>query len=398
MPVSLTVAQVQNAKAKDKEYKLSDGEGRFLLVTPQGGKYWRMKYRHAGREKKLSFGTFPEVSLAEAREKSREARKLVAQGIDPSTARKAEKNEQANTFEAVALAWLEVWKHGKSGRYTAQQENRLRANIFPHIGGRPIAEVEARELVTMSKAIEKHAPELARRALDVVSMVYRYAIAHSLAPRNPARDVNPGDFLKSHTVVNQAHVGDKALPALLGAIDAYRGDQTRLALRLLALVFVRPSELTGARWDEIDFDAARWDVPASRMKMNRELVAPLSRQAVEILHQLRKMSQGEYVFPGTGGKKHMASGTFLHALKRMGYAGKQTAHGFRGLASTILHEHSFDHLHIEAQLAHVEGGVSGHYNKAEYLEQRRRMMQWYADYLDARQHGAQVIVGKFGTA
>ncbi|MDP4837804.1 MAG: tyrosine-type recombinase/integrase, partial [Burkholderiales bacterium] len=338
-----------------------------------------------------SLGKYPEVSLAEAREKRDQMRKLVANGIDPVQSQKADKEAkklaQTNSFEAVARIWFEGWKAARSPRHAEYVIRRLEADVFPVVGSRAVSEIQAPELVKMMKAIQRRgALDIAKRCYQMTGQVFRYAIAHGIAERNPAGDIKPSDILPSRLKTNYARVDTKELPALLRAIEAYRGTPvTRLAIKLLSLTFVRTSELIGARWDEFDLQAGQWRIPAERMKMRTEHIVPLSLQAMQILQILHGVTgHSKLLFPGERiHNKPMSNNTILKALERMGYKGRMTGHGFRGLASTILHEQGFDHAHIELQLAHQErNAVSAAYNHATYLKQRAKMMQWWGDYLD----------------
>ena len=264
--------------------------------------------------------------------------------------------------------------------------------MFPVIGTRPIAEVQAPELVKMMKAIQNRgALDIAKRCFQMTGQVFRYAIAHGIAQRNPASDIKPGDILPSRRQTNYARVDAKELPGLLRAIEAYQGTPvTRMAIKLLALTFVRTSELIGAKWNEFDLQAGQWRIPAGRMKMRTEHIVPLSLQAIQILQILHGITgQSELLFPGERDhSKAISNNTILKALERMGYKGRMTGHGFRGLASTVLHEQGFDHAHIELQLAHQErNAVSAAYNHALYLKQRAKMMRWWGDYLDQQLAG-----------
>jgi len=394
--VTLTDTVIRKAKARDEAYRLSDGGGLYLSITPAGGKLWRWKYRFDGREKLMSFGSYPDVPLSLVRERHSEARKLLATGRDPMAQRKAEKAATENSFEAVSKRWLEHWKHGKSPRHADYVERRMDSDILPCLGARSIAEIEAREIVGMVKAIEKRgARDIAKRSLQTTGQVFRYAIAHGYAHRNPASEIRPGDILQSTRKVNYARVEAKELPELLRAIEVYPGTHvTRLALKLMSLTFVRTSELIGAKWAEFNMETARWDIPAERMKMRTPHIVPLSRQALEILEMLRTLiGESERLFPGDRNvKKQMSNNTILKALERMGYKGRMTGHGFRGLASTILHERGCPHEHIELQLAHApRNAVSAAYNHALYLEPRARMMQDWADFLEHTQRGGKVL-------
>ena len=299
------------------------------------------------------------------------------------------------SFQNVANLWLAHWSEGVTPRHAAYVERRIAADIFPALGAKPIDQITAPEIVALVKSVDaRGAREIAKRVLETTGQIFEHAIAHGLAVRNPARDVKPRSILKPRKKENYARVDAKEVPALLRAIEAYRGkNMTRLAMKLLALTFVRTSELVEAPWSEFDLEAARWDIPAERMKAGKPHIVPLSRQAVEILRTLRGMSDGELVFPGENDpKKPMSNNTILMALSRMGYKGEMTGHGFRGMASTILHEQEFNHDHIEVQLAHTpRNAVAAAYNHALYLGPRTDMMQWYADYLDAKLHGAKVV-------
>ena len=390
-PMPLTDTAIKKVKPGPKPVKLSDGRGLYLLVNPVGSKLWRCKYRVLGKEKVLSLGAYPDVSLAQARDGVDQARKVLAAGGDPMAIRKADKVSSRiaaeNSFEVVARAWWAQWSQGRSEQHAGQVMRRFEANVFPHIGRRPVSEVQAPELVAMLKAIEaRGVNDLAKRALQTSSQVFRYAIAHGKAVRNPATDIKPSDVLASRQKQNLARIDGKELPDLLRHIEVYQGAATtRLAMKLMAMTFVRTTELIGARWAEFDLEAARWDIPAARMKMKTPHIVPLSVQAVNLLRTLHLITgHSVMLFPGERDhEKSMSNNTILKALERMGYKGRMTGHGFRGVASTLLHEMGFDHAHIELQLAHQERNeVSAAYNHATYLKQRAAMMQHWSDYLD----------------
>jgi integrase len=364
-----------------------------VWITPTGGKLWRWKYRYEGAQKQISYGQYPDVPLADARELHAAARKLLAAGTDPMAKRKADKAasmaSDANSFQTIAHLWLEHWSVGKSQRHVDTTRRRLASNMLPLLGHRPIGDIEAPELVALVKAIEaRGVSDLAKRALETCGQIMRYAIAHGLAKRNPAAEIRPGDILKPTRSVNFPRIDAQELPALLRAIETYRGTVvTRLAMKLMALTFVRTSELIGARWCEFDLEAARWNIPAERMKMKTPHIAPLATQTIELLELLRTITGGgELLFPGDRDhRKPISNNTILKALERMGYKGIHTGHGFRGLASTILHEQGFQHDHIELQLAHApRNSVSAAYNHALYLAPRSEMMQAWANFLEQR--------------
>ncbi|CAN5475437.1 tyrosine-type recombinase/integrase [soil metagenome] len=342
----LTDTAIKKVKPGDKPVKLSDGKGMYLLVNPAGSKLWRWKYRVSGKEKVMPLGAYPDVSLGQARDAMAAARKLLANGTDPMAKRAsdklAKKASAENSFQSVALLWWDHWHGPKSPRHADDVIRRLKADVFPAIGARPVSEIHAQELVAMVKTISKRgALDIAKRALQTSGQVFRYAVAHGLAQRNPAADIKPSDILASRKAGNYARISAKELPELLRRIEGYAGSTTtRMAIKLMALTFVRTSELIGARWSEFDLGAQRWDIPAERMKMKTPHIVPLSTQAVSLLKTLHLVSgHGKLLFPGERDhEKSMSNNTILGALDRMGYKGRMTGHGFRGLASTVLHE------------------------------------------------------------
>ena len=392
----LTDTRIKTAKPQEKLYKLTDERGLHLSVYPSGSKLWHMRYRYEGKEKTASLGKYPDVTLAQAREKRDKMRKQIANRVDPVDAQRAVKEAkklaQTNSFEAVARTWYASWSSTKSPRHAVYVLRRLEADIFPVIGLRPVSELQAPELVAMLKAIEKRgALDIAKRAHQTTGQILRYAIAHGLAQRNPAADIKPSDILAPSAKINHARIDAKELPDLLRKIEGYQGTPiTRLAMRLMVLMFVRTGELIGARWDEFDFTDAEWRIPAQRMKMRTPHIVPLPKQAIALLKILHGVTgHRTLLFPGERDHiKPISNNTILKALERMGYKGRMTGHGFRGLASTVLHEHGFEHMHIELQLAHQERDrVSASYNHALYLKPRAKMMQWWADFLDQQLTG-----------
>jgi integrase len=389
MPVSLSDAKARNAKPGPKPYKIADREGLFLLVTPNGGKYWRLKYFFAGKEKLLALGVYPAVALADARDERARARKLLAAGIDPAEAKREakriESQKNLNSFEAVAGEWLEKRTHEWAPITAEVAKKRLDTYAFPKLGKRPIADITPPEVLAMLRAVElKGTLETARRVMQLCGKIFMYAIATGRAERNPVPDLRGA--LKTPVVKHYSFLNATDLPEYLKKLDAYDGNlQTKLALRFLLLTFVRTNELRGAQWKEIDWDKAEWRIPPERMKMKELHIVPLSRQAIAVLRELEQHSGNrEYIFPN----KHnpstfMSENTMLFALYRMGYRSRTTGHGFRSTASTILNEHDFRADVIERQLAHSErNSVRAAYNHAQYLPERRKMMQWWADYLD----------------
>lgn len=385
-----------------KPGKHFDGGGLYLEITPAGGRYWRWKYRFAGREKRLAFGVYPEVSLKQARERRDEARRLLQGGADPGALRKADKarerHEAENTFEAVALAWL---AH-QAPKWTERTHGAIKASLesyaFPKLGARPLAQVRPREVADVVKAVEAQGKgEAAARLLQRIRAVYRFAVVHERIELNPMLDLQPGELLQPRQVTHRAALPDAELPAFLAKLESYGGDPTTLhALRLLMLTATRPGELRGARWDEIDEAAAVWRIPAERMKMREPHTVPLSRQALQVLADMRPISGARLLvfpspfYPG----KALSENTLNSALARMGYKGIASAHGFRALFSTVANECGHAPDVIERQLAHIERNrVRAAYNRAAYLHERAALLQWWADYLDGRRSGKVVKIG-----
>ena len=396
----LTDTTIRNAKPGSKAAKLYDERGLFLIVTPQGGKWWRFRYKWAGKEKLLSLGTYPDISLKEAREKRDEARNLLANDIDPSEHRKVTKQARversANSFEAIAREWfaknIDVWAKSHSDKII----RRLERDVFPWLGGRPVAEITAPEILTISRRIEARGKiETAHRANANISQVMRYAIATGRAERDPVPDLRGAltPVKRKHfaALVDPSKVGE-----LLRAIDAFKGTfPVQCALRLAPLFFVRPGELRQAQWKDIDLDKAEWNYFVTKTKTLHSV--PLAKQAVSILAELHPLTgHGQYVFPGGHDpKRAMSEAAINAALRRMGYDTKTeiTGHGFRAMARTILAEELHQQPEvIEHQLAHkVPDALGTAYNRTKFLKERKAMMQLWADYLDKLKVGADVI-------
>jgi integrase len=394
MPKSLSDAKARNAKPRAKPYKLSDGEGLFLVVMPSGSKYWRLKYIFAGKEKLLALGVYPCIMLADARDRRAQARKLLAAGTDPGEAKKEAKRavilKSENTFEVVAREWLGKREHEWAAITTEVKLGRLERYVFPKLGSRPIADITPPEVLAMLRVVEdKGALETATRAMQMCGQIFMYAIATGRAERNPVPDLRGA--LKAPVVKHRSYLKENELPEYLAKLEAYVGDpQTKLALRLLILTFVRTTELRAAEWAEIDWPKSEWRIPAERMKMRALHVVPLSKQAVAVLRELQNHSGNRScIFPNQHNPgTFMSENTMLFALYRMGYHSRATGHGFRSTASTILNEHGFRSDVIERQLAHGERDkVRAAYNHAQYLPERREMMQWWADFLDGLRPG-----------
>lgn len=389
MSKGLTDIIAKNAKPKEKIFRLFDEKGLYLEINPKGGKYWRFKYRFDGKENRLALGVYPEVSLKEAREKRDAIRKQVSNGINPAQEKKLIKLTRLinaeNSLENVAREWHEKQKQRYTAKHSKTVLKRLEADIFPLLGSRPINQITAAELLLTVQKIEKRgAIDLAHRALQTAGQIWRYAIATARAERDISADLRGA--LTVRKKVNHANLKEDELPEFLRKLAHYDGElQTRLALGMLVLTFVRTSELRGARWEEINFETREWHIPAERMKMREKHIVPLSKQVIELLQQVRRLHNNPYfVFPShITPHKPISENTLIFAIYRMGYHSKATAHGFRATASTILNEKNFRADVIEKQLAHGERNkVRASYNHAQYLPERKEMMQWWADHLD----------------
>lgn len=389
--MALTDSAIRNAKPKEKSYKLFDGSGLYLEISPSGGKWWRWKYRFAKKENRLSLGVYPLISLKEAREKRDENRKLLGNGIDPSKHRQITKTlaaeRLANNFEAIAREWCTKHSNRWTPHHVAIILRRLEQNIFPWLGCYPISEITASALLRVLRRIEERgALDTAHRVKQVCSQIFRYAIATGRADRDPALDLK-GALPPAKTRHYSSLIDPKQVAELLRVIEGYHGSLvTKCALKLAPLVFVRPGELRQAEWNEFDLQRAEWRIPAIKMKAREVHIVPLSRQAIAILEEIYPLTgSSRYVFPGERtDTRPMSNNAINAALRRMGYAqGEMTGHGFRSMASTILHEQGWESDVIERQLAHAERNtVKAAYNRAEHLPKRKMMMQTWADYLD----------------
>jgi len=405
----LTDTAIKNAKpgvnpkgiATTKPYKMPDGGGMYLEVAPSGGKWWRFKYRYDGKEKRLSLGVYPDVSLKDARQRRDDARKLLANDIDPGENRKAVKaaksDRAANSFEVIAREWFSKKSPGWAASNADKIIQRLENDAFPWLGAKPIAEINPPELLKALRRIEERgAVETAHRVRNYCSAIFRYAIQTGRAERDPSADLRGA--LPTHVKQHRAAITDpKAIAELLRAMDGYQGAfVTKCALRLAPLFFVRPGELRKAEWAEFDLDKAEWNIPAERMKMREPHLVPLCTQAVKVLRELHALTgEGRYVFPGarTNGRP-MSDNAVLAALRRMGFAkDEMSGHGFRAMARTILDEVlQVRPDFIEHQFAHAVRDPNGRaYNRTAHLAERRIMMQQWADYLDKLKAGAEVI-------
>ena len=382
----LTHLKVERAKPKEKQYKLADERGMYLLIHPKGGKWWRLDYRYQGKRKTLSLGTYPDVSIKVARKKRDDARSILDGGVDPAYYRKSNKELRVGSFEAVAREWFGKFRGQWTNNHATTTLGRLEKDILPWVGSRPIAAIEPPELLRVYQRIEKRgALETAHRIHQITSRIFRYGVATGKCPRDPTADLR-GALPPARSVHFASLTDPKEIGALLRIIDDYQGSTvTRCALQLAALVFVRPGELRHGEWTEIQLDLAEWRMPAAKMKMKRDHIVPLSMQAIKILEEIQPLTgSGRYVFPSLRAPtRPMSENTINGALRRLGYTKEEmTGHGFRSMASTLLNENGWSADAIERQLAHVEGNsVRAAYNYADYLDERRRMMQWWADYL-----------------
>lgn len=401
----LTDIKVKTAKPMDKAYKLTDGGGMYLLVKPNGSKYWRLKYRFVGKEKMLSIGVYPDVSLADARQKRDEARKVLAAGGDPGEVKKADKLAQKlsteNTFEAIAREWHRQKADRWSLRYRDEIIDTFEKDIFPYLGRRPIAEIKPMELLETLRRLEKRgALEKMRKVRQRCGEVFRYAIVTGRAEYNPAPDL--ATALATPKKTHFPFLTAEELPYFIKDLAGYTGSViTKTATQMIMLTGVRTQELRFARWQDIDFEKRLWEIPPEVMKMKRPHIVPLSEQVVELFQSLKPIT-GMYplVFIGRNDRtKPISKESVNQVIELLGYKGRLTGHGFRHTMSTILHEQGFNSAWIETQLAHVDKNtIRGTYNHAQYLEQRRDMLQWYGDYVDNLGFGGPVVYGEFGGA
>lgn len=397
--MALTDTAIRNLKPQSKPVKLVDGDGLYLLLNPNGSKWWRLDYRYGGKRKTLSMGVYPDVSLKLARDRCKEARSLLVSGADPGEQRKAEKKAKAeagsNTFEALGREWMARKGTEWTKSYADKTKSALERHAFPAVGAKPISEISAPELLAMLRAIESRGTvDMAHRIQQHCGAIFRYAIASGRAIYDPVPSL-----YGALATVKQEHYAAITDPLeyaqLLRDMDNYRGEATtKAAMQLLALTFQRTKEVRFAEWSQFDLEGGLWRIPAEIMKMREAHLVPLSRQAVEVLKHIQALTgTGRLIFPSsTSRERPISENTVVYALARMGYKGRMTGHGFRSAASTLLNEQGYRHDVIERQLAHSErNAVRAAYNRAEYLPERRKMMQEWADYLDALKTGARVI-------
>ncbi|MCO7511744.1 tyrosine-type recombinase/integrase [Serratia fonticola] len=399
----LTDIKVKTAKPMEKAYKLTDGGGMFLLVKPNGSKYWRLKYRIAGKEKLLSIGVYPDTSLADARKRRDEARKTLASGGDPGEVKKAEKLSQKrsieNTFEAIAREWHHHKADRWSLRYREEIIDTFEKDVFPYIGKRPITEIKPMEVLETLRRMERRdALEKMRKVRQRCVEVFRYAIVTGRAEYNPAADL--ATALATPTKTHFPFLSVEELPYFLRDLAGYTGSIiTKTATQIIMLTAVRTQELRFARWQDIDFENRLWEIPPEVMKMKRPHIVPLSEQVVNLFLSLKPIT-GAYplVFIGRNDRtKPISKESVNQVIELLGYKGRLTGHGFRHTMSTILHEKGYNSAWIETQLAHVDKNViRGAYNHAQYLDSRREMMQWYADYMKSLELDGSVVQGEVG--
>ncbi|HBI5502105.1 TPA: tyrosine-type recombinase/integrase, partial [Salmonella enterica subsp. enterica serovar Welikade] len=380
--------QIRRAKPEAKAYTLGDGQGLSLLIEPNGSKSWRFRYRFAGKPKMISLGVYPTITLADARSRRDDARKLVAEGKNPSEVRKERKialqTESESAFEKIATEWHQMKSTKWSEGYASDIMEAFQKDIFPYIGERPVGEIKPLELLNVLRKIEKRgALEKMRKVRQRCSEVFRYAIATGRAEFNPAADLSSA--LEVHQSNHFPFLKADEIPDFLRALNGYTGSRiVQIATKLLMITGVRTIELRASLWSEFDLDNAIWEIPAERMKMRRAHLVPLSTQALDLLNELKIMTGNyRYVFPGRNDpNKPMSEASINHLIKRIGYGGKLTGHGFRHMMSTLLHEQGFDSFWIEIQLAHVDkNNIRGTYNHALYLEKRRDMLRWYSSFI-----------------
>lgn len=401
--MKLTARQVDTSKPKDKPYKLSDGGGLYLLVNPNGSRYWRLKYRIAGKEKLLALGVYPDITLAEARQKRADAKKVLAAGGDPGQEKQEEKQAKeqavANSFERLAMEWHSHKSTSWSEGYAEHLLMYLKKDIFPFIGQKAITDISQVEMLNVLRKMEQRGVlDKLKKTRQACRQIFTYAIITGRAEHNPVSDL--AGALKSPKQQHYPHLLVDQIPDFLRALSEYSGSTiTRNATRLLMLTGLRIIELRASEWVDIDFDKGVWNVPAERMKMRRPHLVPISTQVRELLEEIHQLTgRGKYVFPGRNDAgKPMSEASINQVIKRIGYDGKATGHGFRHTMSTILHEQGYNTAWIETQLAHVDkNSIRGTYNHAQYLDGRREMLQWYADYMQALENGENVVHGSFG--
>ncbi|WES69653.1 tyrosine-type recombinase/integrase [Superficieibacter sp. HKU1] len=401
--MKLTATEIKAARPKEKAYKLSDGGGMYLEIFPNGTKSWRLKYRIGGKEKRVVFGVYPTVTLAEARAKRDEAKRMLAAGGDPGQEKQADKQAKAmavaNSFERLALEWHEHKRLNWSVGYASDILEYLKKDIFPYIGTRSITDIKPAEMLAVLRKMEQRGVlDKLKKTRQACRQIFTYAVITGRAENNPVVDL--ASALKAPKQKHYPHLLLEQIPGFLRALDDYSGSMvTRNATHLLMLTGLRTIELRVSEWTDIDFEKGIWNIPAERMKMRRPHIVPITSRVKELLEEVHQLTgRGKYVFPGRNDAgKPMSEASINQVIKRIGYDGKATGHGFRHTMSTILHEQGYNTAWIETQLAHVDkNSIRGTYNHAQYLDGRREMLQWYADYMDCLVQGENVVHGSFG--
>ena len=394
---ALTATQIKQAKSREKDYKLSDGGGLYLLITKSGGKHWKLKYKFDGKEKKLSLGKYPEITLVKARELREHNKQLIANGIDPNELKKEKQEvikqdeiELQNTFKNIALERLEKVKEEISEPHYKRTYNSFKNDVYPYIGDKSINDILAIDIINVLQIMMKrNIRTSAKQVYSAISKTFKYAVANGKAIRNPASDIDLKEIIgKSQDRHYPTITDNRGIKNLLTSINEYKGEvSTKYALLILSYTFVRPSNIRLALWEEIDLKAKQWVIPAKKMKTKNEFIIPLTHQLIALLEELQAYSgDSPYLFPSTKSKTTpLSDGALLGAIRRMGYNKEEfTPHGFRAMFSTIANEKSpFERDVIDTQLAHSVGNsVSQAYNRAKYLDERVKLMQWWSDYLD----------------
>lgn len=382
----LTDAQVRKIKPIDKKKRYSDEKGLYLEVTPSGGRFWRLKYRFNGRESTLTIGSYPEVSLAQARRVRDEARIQLYNNIDPNAAKnqRLDQTDKNKLFKVLAMEWMQDRKDAITEGTYLRDLSVFEKDLFPALGDMPIDQIKGKDVLACAKKIEERgALEMAKRSIPLTGRIFRYAIRKGIIENDPTPHLQ--EALKPRKVKHMARLDISEFPPFLERMDRYHGSiLVKTALQLMTLTFVRTAELINMEWNEIDFDNHLWRIPAYKMKMALPHIVPLSRQAVELIESLRPITGNkQFVFYNHSKARPLSNNALLSAIRTMGYMGKMTGHGFRGLASTTLHEQGYMHDAIEIQLAHTVGNsVSQAYNHAQHVDYRRKMMQEWADFID----------------
>ncbi|KXZ68554.1 tyrosine-type recombinase/integrase [Acinetobacter venetianus] len=382
----LTDAQVRKIKPIDKKKRYSDEKGLYLEVTPSGGRFWRLKYRFNGRESTLTIGSYPEISLAQARRVRDEARIQLYNNIDPNAAKnqRLDKTDKNKLFKVLAMEWMQDRKDAITEGTYLRDLSVFEKDLFPALGDMPIDQIKGKDVLACAKKIEERgALEMAKRSIPLTGRIFRYAIRKGIIENDPTPHLQ--EALKPRKVKHMARLDISEFPPFLERMDRYHGSiLVKTALQLMTLTFVRTAELINMEWNEIDFDNHLWRIPAYKMKMALPHIVPLSRQAVELIESLRPITGNkQFVFYNHSKAKPLSNNALLSAIRTMGYMGKMTGHGFRGLASTTLHEQGYMHDAIEIQLAHTVGNsVSQAYNHAQHLDYRKKMMQEWSDFID----------------